>query len=908
MTQIPLSAPLRANVTGTVSFKTQALKRPGAIQGLTSLIAGTPGSLVGAGVPLTVAGEWSGGSIIVGGAGNDSLYANGGSNVIHGSAKLQTCIVVTHNGVAFDTNANVNCDGRLGYSSMTPLLEHMNSGTIRPTDLRIVKELVSTASAITGVQSTGGNTTFMAANNFAIGDLVTVTGMANAAYNVNRVAVASATPTSFTLATAVANTALIAASGNAVQSDTLFLPDVQANYTVERLSVLPIGASVGYKITGLTGIDYVYDVSQIVFDAFGAPVTVNYNPNNATGVSAPLTGLTVAGAILTPAFNPTVREYTAIASGASVTVTPTAPNGASLFVNAITARGTTGTATPTAVNLVNGAGTITVRTSVANTTYTIRVVAGGMPVSFDEPQATASGFTTKVLNCNTAAFTYTAVLGDGTSVVVGAQAGNSCPIAVSGLSARQASSLYVTATPIAGGFLPSTSSVTGMSAIGSAPSITFDTPVGTADGFTVHITDYNAAFTYTGDAPGGNVSIVGGTVTVSGLAYGDTALLTVTARRTDYPSASASVVGSTGATLGYANVPVTTAATSTSDGFTFVITNYDSAFNYSLSILATSETADVTIDTNYAAGQALVTVTGLLLANEQGTVTIDTSRLGYPDGSASVSNFATSNPGTAPTLGAASPVNGGFTFNITNFDGHVGHYQFTGATAQITDAGVTNFGVAVVTVSGLGVGATATVNVVHVVSGFTDASSQVVGQANGGAAHTPVIGTITPNATGFVFTVTNYNAAFNWSTSAPLGVTVSNPAISGSTATYTVTGLALNGSATVYVYTDRVGYTSGSTFFAGDATKTGLTAAVRTVSKPPTGAVTAQISNYSNLYGWVVRWSVAGSAPSTAGVTVSNTGLISITGLTAAQRRGVITLTIVTSRTNYTSVTVNRAI
>lgn len=908
MTQIPLSAPLRANVTGTVSFKTQALKRPGAIQGLTSLIAGTPGSQVGAGVPLTVAGEWSGGSIIVGGAGNDSLYANGGSNVIHGSAKMQTCIVVTHNGAVFDTNADVNCDGRMGYSSMTPLLTYLNSGAIRSTDLRIVKELVATSSPITGVQSTGGNTTFIAKNNYAIGDLVTVTGMANAAYNVNRVAVASATPTSFTLATAVANTALISATGNAVQSDTLYLPGLQNTYTIERLSVLPVGASVGYKITGATGIDYVYDVSQIVFDAFGTPVTVNYNPNNATGVSAPLTSLAITGAILTPAFNPTIREYTAIASAATVTVTPAAPNGASLFVNAITARGTTGTATPTAVNLVNGAGTITVRTSVANTSYTIRVVAGGMPVSFDEPQATASGFTVNVLNCNTAAFTYTAVLGDGSPVVVGAQAGNACPVAVSGLAARQAATLYVTATPIAGGYQSATSSVTGMSAIGSAASITFDTPVGTADGFTVHITDYNAAFTYTGDAPGGSVAIVGGTVTVSGLAYGDTALLTVTASRADHPSSSATVVGSTGATLGYANVPVTSTPTSTSDGFTFVITNYDAAFNYSLSVVATSETADVAIDANYAAGQALVTVSGLLLANEQATVTIDTSRLGYPNGSASVSNFATSNPGTAPTLSAATPINGGFTFNITNFDGSVGHYQFTGATAQITDAGVTTFGVAVVTVSGLGVGATATVNVVHVVSGFTDASNQVVGQANGGAALTPVIGTVTPNATGFVFTVTNYNAAYNWSTSAPLGVTVSTPAISGSTATYTVTGLTLNGAATVYVYTSRVGYDNGSTFFAGSATQTGLTATVGVATKPPTGAVTVQITNYSNLYGWTVRWSAGGTAPSTAGVTVSNTGLISITGLNAAQRRGAITLTIVTSRTNYTTVTVNRVI
>jgi len=97
--QINLTSPLTANVTGTVSFKVWPLKRTAGVKGLASLIAGTPGATVGSVVPLTVAGEWTGGTIEVGGAGNDKLYAMGGSNVIHGSAQLHTCIVATHNGL-----------------------------------------------------------------------------------------------------------------------------------------------------------------------------------------------------------------------------------------------------------------------------------------------------------------------------------------------------------------------------------------------------------------------------------------------------------------------------------------------------------------------------------------------------------------------------------------------------------------------------------------------------------------------------------------------------------------------------------------------------------------------------------------------------------------------------------------
>ncbi|MEI6622792.1 MAG: hypothetical protein WCP28_12885, partial [Actinomycetes bacterium] len=74
---------------------------------------------------------------------------------------------------------------------------------------------------------------------------------------------------------------------------------------------------------------------------------------------------------------------------------------------------------------------------------------------------------------------------------------------------------------------------------------TFDTPVPTTDGFTVHITNYDPAFTWAGTATGGgSVTITNsGLVTVSGLPAAATSTATITTSRADYEDGSASVVG-----------------------------------------------------------------------------------------------------------------------------------------------------------------------------------------------------------------------------------------------------------------------------------------------------------------------------------------------------------------------------
>jgi titin len=72
---------------------------------------------------------------------------------------------------------------------------------------------------------------------------------------------------------------------------------------------------------------------------------------------------------------------------------------------------------------------------------------------------------------------------------------------------------------------------------------TFGTPAATADGFTVQITNFDAAYTWAGTATAsGSVAINGtGLVTVTGVASSTSSTVTVTTTRTSYATGSATV-------------------------------------------------------------------------------------------------------------------------------------------------------------------------------------------------------------------------------------------------------------------------------------------------------------------------------------------------------------------------------
>jgi len=955
--QIVLSAPLTATVTGQVQFKVWPLQRPNSVKGLASLIAGTPGSIAAGQpgsstlVPLTVAGEWTGGTIITGGAGNDALYAMGGSNVIHGSAQLHTCIVATTNtGAPFDQGSDVQCDGRNGYSGMTPLLTYLNNGDVSPGNLRTVRELVSTSVPVSFAVSNGAQVTYtVAKNTFAVGDLVTVTtASTNTGVSVNRAAVTAVTGTSFTVA-AAATAFTGAVNGTAVQSDDLYLPGLAAQYQIERLSVLPLGATTGYKITGPVGVDFVYDVQQIIFDALAGaaptPLVLSNVYTAATGNTGLATGASSlglgAGVILNPPFNPAIHNYTAIANVANTTTTPVASTaGTAKFVNGL-ANGTTALAVT-----IPTTGTVTYAFGTATTNqYTVTFSAAGSVAKFDDPRSTASGFTVNITNCDKANLTYTLTALGGTATI-GDQIGSSCQVVVAGLGPRQAATLQVSAVPTVGtGYTAGVGTVTGMSANGAATQIVFDTPVSVDGGFTVNILNAPAGFTYSADISGNsnwastNVAFSGagttdGTgafttsaagniaITVSNMVVGESALLSITANRTGYPTSNNVVMGTAGGTI--VSTPAITTTTPGSGGFN--ITNYNGDYNYSLTLESPSGSGDVAL-TVLDANTANIAVTGLS-GGEAWRVTIDQTNPGTTGATKLVTYgvFATSPTPTVDVVAPAlpNPTTDGFVFHITNFDGTVGNYSLTTTAGSVAiTADQAGAGTATVTVTGLASNQAATVTINYSAPLSAAATPVTVsGVAQSSGAPTPVVDTLQTAAyqavsgattlNGFSFVVTNYDPAYTWNVSATAPLTLDHTTISGSTATFYIVGMAIDGSGTVGISTSRVGFSPSSTVsVTGSAYKTGLTVSAGTVlTKTSTAGITMNLTGYSALYTYTLAWSftnAAGTAqavPTGSTITVSNTGVVTITSPGRAIAVGSkVTFTITTARQNYTTVT-----
>jgi hypothetical protein len=164
---------------------------------------------------------------------------------------------------------------------------------------------------------------------------------------------------------------------------------------------------------------------------------------------------------------------------------------------------------------------------------------------------------------------------------------------------------------------------------------TFDTATPTADGFTVQITNYDAAYTWTGTATAsGSVSISNtGLVTVTGVAPSTSSTATITTSRADYSIRTATVSGTS--IIGTALTPTFGAPTATTDGFTVSITNYDAAFTWAT---PTVDSGSVAITSTSGATRVL-TVTGLS-PGASATITQNTSRTGYSNGTATVTGSA----------------------------------------------------------------------------------------------------------------------------------------------------------------------------------------------------------------------------------------------------------------------------
>ena len=153
------------------------------------------------------------------------------------------------------------------------------------------------------------------------------------------------------------------------------------------------------------------------------------------------------------------------------------------------------------------------------------------------------------------------------------------------------------------------------------------------------------------------------------------------------------------------------------------------------------------------------------------------------------------------------------------------------------------------------------------------------------SALTPTFGTLTNTRDGFTIQVSNFDAGFSWNVSVSAG----SASISG-TGLITVTGLSAGDSSTVTVSTTRSDYSAGSATVSGSTLKSALTPTFSTPTNTRDG-FTIQVSNFDAGFSWNVSVS-AGSA------SISGTGLITVTGLSAGDSS---TVTVSTTRSGYSA-------
>jgi hypothetical protein len=558
-----------------------------------------------------------------------------------------------HEGKPFKLGADVPCGATLGYSNMSPLNQYLSQGELNPADLRVVREILPTSVNVTKATVTGSTLVFTTElNSLKIGDRVSVTGLGTVADNVNNVAVTAATATSFTIALPTGGATVGTGStviGKVVDTDTLNLPLAATNYLVEQLNVLPAGATSGFKITEivpgagatlgtLTGNSTIaYDVQMVSFAGLAAtPLASLASAATNTGIAS--FSFTAVGGVVNAyiasssqgqRFSPAVRNYNVVAS-----------TGATSIALAFTKSGTTNVTqllqwlTPTSapvittvassntatIDLTKGR-TFAIRINKKNSgptdyRFTVSPNGSGLAPTFDRAIPVAGGFVTNVTNCDPLDYTYTASVVTGSYSASWTQNPNStqCQIKVTGLDAGEASTLTVTATPIAASLpslpSPSTGSITATAGSSLAVAPMLGGVTSTNGGFRTTLDNYDSQnYTYSAQSTAPGSASIDATdpnnvvVNVTGLNDGQTATLTVTATsKNGLGAESTSIVGralqNTVAAPTLAAVTGYEVPTRVSDAVTLKveITNYDAALNYGCDVLYLSGTDPLTLD------------------------------------------------------------------------------------------------------------------------------------------------------------------------------------------------------------------------------------------------------------------------------------------------------------------------
>jgi hypothetical protein len=488
---------------------------------------------------------------------------------------------------------------------------------------------------------------------------------------------------------------------------------------------------------------------------------------------------------------------------------------------------------------------------------------------FGPTTSTANGFTVQITNYDPA-FTFS-----GTATASGIVSINGTGfVTVTGLATGTSSTATITTTRT--GFNSGSGTVTGSSNPGlAALNPTFGSPTSTVDGFTVQITNYDAAFAFTGTATAnGTVAIDGtGFVTVTGVAPGTSSTATITTTRTGYNSGSGTVTGSSTTTPNAIN-PIFGTPTSTANGFTVQIINYDPAFTY-----GGTATANGRVSIN---NTGLVTVIGVAPGTFS-TAFITVSRFGFNPAFGSIT--ATSLNGTAPnpTFGAANSTANGFTVQITNYDGI---NYFYGSSVSNGSVSINSGGL--ITVTSIAPRTSSTVNITTSRNGYNSGFGTFTGTSGNGVDLIPTFGTPSSTTNGFNVQITNYDSAFNFFGTATANGSVS---ISG-TGLVVVTGVAPGTASTATITTTRTNYNSGTGTIAATSINGAALNSTFGVPSSTANGFTVQIANYNSANYTYSSFVFTGSA------TINGSGLVTVTGIAPSTSS---TVFITTNRVGYNS-------
>ena len=389
--------------------------------------------------------------------------------------------------------------------------------------------------------------------------------------------------------------------------------------------------------------------------------------------------------------------------------------------------------------------------------------------------------------------------------------------------------------------------------------------------FQVKVTNYDNTFTWNITSNYGNAIMDGtGLITVTGLMYNQSALLTVRTAKDGFNNGVNTYYGAANA-LTPGLIPTIASVVPTVGGFTAQVTNYDS--NYQWTVFASPGYASI----NY---RGFITVSGLD-SGATSVVTVSTSRSGYTQQSGNVTGTAqTALPGFTPRFGFPTSTDDGFTVQLLNYDrSYTWSIQITSGYGVLQPSGL-------IVVSQLSSGENATVTLRANKTGYTEGVGTVSGSANQAQQvqnnnyailnFSPSLNFEYETEDGFVISIDNYDSNYSWDCSTDNGAYCEF----SDNGTLTVSGADPGTTTNVTVNVSDDSGNNNSESIEGTSLSESDYTPIFSNTVPTSDGYTAVVGNYRRGLSYSLR--------STAGIaTIDNTGMLRVRNLRPGQNASV---------------------